>query len=165
MFAVYSNLLADNNGFKMNMQNSVDSVFTYPSMIRHDNRYSNNTRYLFEYTPNHDGLDEKTYAGLECVQDAVNTLPLSMPYYSYRYGYDTKIIVNMPNIAPNIGVVVFSHYLSEQALLSPSGGDTSAVLFLSSLLKKMCPLIVSRTTYRQVKTEKTFDYLVFQYKN
>ncbi len=154
------------------------NVYRYPSMIRHDNRFWNNTRFLYEKVqPKHGAGD------FECVKDAVDTLPYSMPYYGYYVNKDTKILRNMDNVPKDIGIVIFSRALSEESELLPSGGDTSPVLHLSSLLKIMCPRIKTRTGYArtpyarvgydrvgydrvayQNNTQKGYyDYLLFQY--
>ena len=134
------------------------SVYTYPSLSRHDNRYWNNTRLLYEKVQPQEGQGD-----LECVQDAVDTLSMSMPYYAFYYKRDTKIITDMPNVPSDVGVVVFSSYLTQEAELLPSGGDMSPVLYLSSLLKIMCPLIISRTGYDRHDPKSYYDYLLFKY--
>lgn len=140
-------------------------VFTYPSISRHDPRYWDNHRFLYEKSVPFTGD-----SSFECLNEAVDTLQLSMPFYSYYYGRDTVILTDIPDFSSNIAVVVFSRFLNQEASILPSGGDTSAPLFLSSLLKKMCPGIISRTSYEYQGYELLYpednglhDYLVVQY--
>jgi hypothetical protein len=133
-------------------------VYTYPSLHRHEKRFWNNTRFLYEKTQTKAGTGD-----LECLYDAVRTLPYSMPYYQYHVKADTKILTNMKNVPDDIGIVLFSHFLTQESELLPSGGYTSPVLFLSSLLKKMCPKILIRTGYDRQSPKEYYDYVMFQY--
>ncbi len=144
----------------LNPLNAFDdgTFFTYPSIARHDNRYWNNTRFLYEKQQPPKGAGD-----LDCLNDAVRTLPYSMPYYSYYVNVDTKIITNMDNVPNDVGVVIFSHFLTEESELSASGGYTSPVLYLSSLLKIMCPKIKTRTGYDRKNPKAYYDYVLFQY--
>ena len=135
------------------------SVYTYPSIHRHEKRFWNNTRFLHEKTQTRTGAGD-----LECLYDAVSTLAYSMPYYRYYVKADTKILTNIKNVPDDIGIVLFSHFITQEAELLPSGGYTSPVLFLSSLLKKMCPQIITRTGYDRQEPKGYYDYVMFQYK-
>ena len=134
------------------------NVYTYPSISRHEQRFWNNTRFLYEKNQTKKGL-----GNLACIEDAVRTLPYSMPFYNYYVGADTKIITNIENISDNIGVVIFSHSLMTEASLLPSEGKTSPILFLSSLIKIMCPKATLRTSYAKDDLKMKYDYLIFEY--
>ncbi|MEM6604093.1 MAG: hypothetical protein AAF621_08580 [Pseudomonadota bacterium] len=101
----------------------------------HDPRYTTNETFLFEkHIPiTGDGT-------LECVRHAVRTFPLAAPYYSYFNNKDIKIV---PDIDPdqNIGVIFISPRMTDEAFFLPSGGRTSPILILQSLLRKMCPRV------------------------
>lgn len=137
---------------------SAENIYRYPMITHHENRYWDNTRFLYEK------VQPQTGAGdLECLQDAVRTLPYSMPYYAYYVNVDTKIITNMNNVPKDIGIVIFSSFLTNEAELLPTGGDTSPVLHLASLLKIMCPRIKTRTGYDRIDPKAYYDYVLFQY--
>ena len=141
-----------------NPTNAHANVYTYPSLLRHEQRFWNNTRFLYEKNQTKKGL-----GNLACIEDAVRTLPYSMPFYNYYVGADTKIITNIENISNNIGVVIFSHSLMTEASLLPSEGKTSPILFLSSLIKIMCPKATLRTGYAKDDLKMKYDYLIFEY--
>lgn len=74
----------------------------------------------------------------ECVQDAVNSFPINAPFYEFYFGHDLKWI---ENIEPNVNAILFSRHLVDQVYLLPSGGYTSPILMMDSLLHHMCPFI------------------------
>jgi hypothetical protein len=137
------------------------NVYTYPSISRHEQRFWDNTRFLYEKSQN------KTGAGdLDCVNDALATLYYNMNYYRYNVKSDTKIVTNLKNRPDNVGIVIFSSRLTEEASLLPSGGDMSPVLFFSSLLKRMCPNVLTQTSYSNygdTTPKGYYDYVLFQY--
>lgn len=141
------------------IENHHGHLFTHPSLTRHERRYWDNTRFLFEKTVPFDGRDD-----LECIYEAVDMLPLSMPYYSYYYGRDTHIMTDILKAPQNLAVVAFSRYLNQEASLLHSGEGYAPGLFLSSLLKKMCPGVVSRTNYDYLEDNVLYDYVIIEYK-
>lgn len=119
-----------------------------------DGRYRDDKRFLFEEHIPGQGPED-----LECVTDAVNTAPLSMPYYSFFYGRDIKII---PDIAENTGLILFSTRLTDEADILPSGGYSSPVLFVKSIIKKMCPHVRLVTGYDRDPPRNHLDYIIFR---
>jgi hypothetical protein len=146
---------------KIHLKNPQADGFTYSSISRHEQRFWNNTQFLYEKSYH------KTGAGnLDCVYDAVSTLPYNASFYKFHLQSDIKIVTNLKNRPDNVGLVLLGQNLSNQATLLPSGGDTSPALFLSSLIKKMCPRVLVQTYYNNPnKYTKTayFDYVLFQY--
>lgn len=123
-----------------------------------DNRFFFQDEFLFEeyIPPIGDG-------SIECVYDAINFFPLAAPYYTYFRNSDIKLVENL--YENNISAIYFSKRMADEAFLLPSDGDTSPLLIMDSLIKKMCPRVQTQPNHKYKKTGYYEDYLLVKTTN
>jgi hypothetical protein len=137
---------------------TASSEINYPYYRMYDNRYwfDDNT-FLYERFQK---SDEKS--DIDCIKQAIKIVPQSVYHYSHYYGRDIKILTDIENVPHNVGMIIFSNRLNDESKLLPSGGTYSEMLYLSSLIKRMCPNVSTRNVYHSDKNRQYYDYIIFQ---
>lgn len=122
----------------------------------YDSRYyfSSEKPFLFERT-----VPQLGDGTLECAKRAINTVPQTMPYYVFYHRQDIRLV---ENIAENISVIFFSDRLMKQSFIFPSGIYASPLLYMESLLKKMCPKIQIQVNYQIDRQQDFKEYMVIK---
>jgi hypothetical protein len=126
--------------------------------------YKNGYDRRYYFSPEKPFLFERTVpqtgdGSLECAKRAINTVSQTMPYYVFYYKQDIRLV---ENIAENISVIFFSDRLIKQSFILPSGIYASAVLYMESLLKKMCPKIQIQSDYQIDRQQDFQEYMVIK---